>query len=95
MAVSTHVDVRPATPLAYYLRAGSLMDVLGTYAWKIDPAAIEQACQRWPRTGFPAEVRRRWNEECERFPYGRAAFARRPGLLPQLTKLNPLPEGAL
>jgi HD domain len=92
VAVATHIDVKPRTPLANYLRAGTLLDVIGTFAWDIDPAAITEACERWPRTGFEDEVRRLWNEESDRFPYGRAQFARRPGALPQLVKLNPLPN---
>jgi HD domain len=72
VAVATHIDVRPRTQLAKFLRAGSLLDVIGTFAWLIDPAAIAAACERWPRTGFEAEVRRLWNEEADRFPYGRA-----------------------
>jgi hypothetical protein len=91
-AVATHIDVRPKTSLAIYLRAGSLLDVIGTFAWKIDPAAITEACERWPREGFEDEVRRLWNEESDRFPYGRAQFARCPGALPQLIKFNPLPS---
>ena len=92
VAVATHIDVRPRTGLAKYLRAGSLLDVIGTFAWDIDPAAIAEACERWPRTGFEAEVRRVWNEESDRFPYGRAQFARMPGALPQLIWFNPLPN---
>ena len=92
VAVATHIDVRPQTQLAKYLRAGSLLDVIGTSAWDIDPAAIAEACERWPRRGFEAEVRRVWNEESDRFPYGRAQFARMPGLLPQLIRFNPLPK---
>jgi HD domain len=92
VAVATHIDVRPRTQLAKYLRAGSLLDVIGTSAWDIDPAAIVEACERWPRTGFEAEVRRLWNEESDRFPYGRAQFARMPGALPQLIRCNPLPN---
>jgi hypothetical protein len=92
VAVATHIDVRPRTQLAKYLRAGSLLDVIGTSAWDIDPAAIVEACERWPRTGFEAEVRRLWNEESYRFPYGRAQFARMPGALPQLICFNPLPN---
>jgi hypothetical protein len=92
IAVATHIDVRPETRLANYLRAGSLLDVIGTSAWDIDPAAIAEACERWPRTGFEAEVRRLWNEESDRFPYGRAQFARMPGALPQMIWLNPLPN---
>src|SRR5918995_4479610 len=92
VAVATHIDVRPRTQLAHYLRAGSLLDVIGTFAWDIDPAAIAEACERWPRTGFEAEVRRVWNEESDRFPYGRAQFARMPGALPQLIRFNPLPN---
>jgi hypothetical protein len=91
IAVATHIDVRPRTPLAIYLRAGSLLDVIGTFAWNIDPAAITEACRRWPREGFEDEVRRLWNEESDRFPYGRTQFARCPGALPQLIKFNPLP----
>jgi hypothetical protein len=90
--VATHIDVRPKTQLANYLRAGSLLDVIGTSAWDIDPAAIAKACARWPRRGFEAEVRRLWNEESDRFPYGRAQFARMPGALPQLIWFNPLPN---
>jgi hypothetical protein len=90
--VATHIDVRPQTQLAKYLRAGSLLDVIGTSAWDIDPAAIAAACERWPRTGFEAEVRRLWNEESDRFPYGRAQFARIPGALPHLIRFNPLPN---
>jgi hypothetical protein len=92
VAVATHIDVRPRTQLAKYLRAGSLLDVIGTSAWDIDPAAIAEACERWPRTGFEAEVRRLWDEESDRFPYGRAQFARMPGALPQLICFNPLPN---
>jgi hypothetical protein len=92
VAVATHIDVRPRTQLAKYLRAGSLLDVIGTFAWDIDPAAIAEACERWPRTGFEAEVRRLWNEESDRFPYGRAQFARIPGALPHLIRFNPLPN---
>lgn len=92
VAVATHIDVRPPTCLANYLRAGTLLDVIGTSAWDVDPAAIAEACQRWPRTGFEAEVRRLWNEESDRFPYGRAQFARMPGALPQLITFNPLPN---
>src|SRR5829696_518810 len=92
VAVATHIDVRPQTQLANYLRAGSLLDVIGTSAWDIDPAAIAAACERWPRTGFEAEVRRLWNEESDRFPYGRAQFARMPGALPLLIRCNPLPK---
>ena len=92
VAVATHIDVRPQTQLARYRRAGSLLDVIGTSAWDIDPAAIAEACERWPRTGFEAEVRRLWNEESDRFPYGRAQFARMPGLLPLLIRCNPLPK---
>jgi hypothetical protein len=92
VAVATHIDVRPRTPLATYLRAGSLLDVIGTFAWNIDPATITEACERWPREGFEDEVRRLWNEESDRFPYGRAQFARCPGALPLLIKFNPLPS---
>jgi HD domain len=92
VAVATHIDVRPQTQLANYLRAGTLLDVIGTFAWDIDPAAIAEACERWPRTGFEAEARRLWNEESDRFPYGRAQFARMPGALPQLIMFNPLPN---
>jgi hypothetical protein len=92
VAVATHIDVKPKTQLAKYLRAGSLPDVIGTFAWDIDPAAIAEARKRWPRTGFEAEVRRLWNEESDRFPYGRAQFARMPGFLPQLIRFNPLPN---
>jgi hypothetical protein len=92
VAVATHIDVRPRTQLAKYLRAGSLLDVIGIFAWDIDPAAIVEACARWPRTGFEDEVRRLWNEESDRFPYGRAQFARMPGALPQLICFNPLPN---
>jgi hypothetical protein len=92
VAVATHIDVRPKTRLAKYLRDGTLLDVIGRFAWDIDPAAIAKACERWPRTGFEAEVRRRWNEESDRFPYGRAQFARMPGLLPHLIRCNPLPN---
>jgi hypothetical protein len=92
VAVATHIDVRPRTQMASYLRAGSLLDVIGIFAWDIDPAAIAEACERWPRTGFEAEARRLWNEESDRFPYGRAQFARMPGALPQLICLNPLPN---
>jgi HD domain len=92
VAVATHIDIRPQTQLANYLRAGTLLDVIGTFAWDIDPAAIAEACERWPRTGFEAEVRRAWNEESDRFPYGRAQFARMPGALPQLIRFNPLPN---
>jgi hypothetical protein len=92
VAVATHIDVRPQTQLANYLRAGSLLDVIGIFAWDIDPAAIAEACERWPRTGFETEARRLWNEESDRFPYGRAQFARMPGLLPQLIRYNPLPN---
>jgi len=91
-AVATHIDVRPQTQLANYLRAGTLLDVIGIFAWNIDPAAIAEACEHWPRTGFEAGVRRAWNEESDRFPYGRAQFARVPGVLPQLIRFNPLPN---
>jgi HD domain len=92
VAVETHIDVTPKTRLANYLRAGSLLDVIGIFAWDIDPAAIAEACERWPRTGFEAEARRLWNEESDRFPYGRAQFARMPGALPHLIRFNPLPN---
>lgn len=78
--------------MANYLRAGTLLDVIGTFAWDIDPAAVAEAGKRWPRTGFEAEARRVWNEESDRFPYGRAQFARMPGALPQLITFNPLPN---
>jgi hypothetical protein len=89
VAVATHIDVRPQTQLANYLRAGTLLDVIGTFAWDIDPAAITEACERWPRTGFEAEAQHVWNVESDRFPYGRAQFARMPGALPQLITFNP------
>lgn len=89
-AVASHIDVRPKTPFARLLRSATLVDVLGFLTWEIDPAMLTRACRDRPRTGFPAEVLRVWTEESDRFPFGRAAFAKRPGGLLQLLRFNPL-----
>ena len=90
LAVSGHVDVRPKTPFAQLLRSASLVDVIGYLTWKLDPHVLAKTSQDHPRTGFASEVQRLWTAEVERFPYGRAAFAQRPGGLLKLAERNPL-----
>jgi len=90
LAVAGHVDVRPRTPFASLLRSASLADVIGYLTWDIDPVALRMACKAESRHGFTAAAERVWAQEVERFPYGRAAFARRPGGMVTLMRLNPL-----
>jgi len=90
LAVSGHVDVRPRTPFAQLLRSATLVDVIGYLTWKLDPHVLAEASRDHPRTGFASEVQRLWTAEVGRFPYGRAAFAQRPGGLLKLAERNPL-----
>lgn len=89
-AIAGHVDASPKTPFARLLRDASMVDVVGFLTWKIDPAVLTRVCRDQPRTGFPAEVERLWIREVDKFPYGRAAFAKRPGCMLTLARLNPL-----
>ena len=91
-AVASHIDVRPKTPFARLLRSATLVDVLGFLTWEIDPAVLTKACHDQPRTGFTAEVLRVWTDESDRFPFGRAAFAKKPGGMLKLTRFNPLDQ---
>lgn len=91
-AICTHISVNPGNRLGEYLQAGSLLDAIGTRVWHLDRALVHKVCCDWSREGFPAELRRRWAQECQLFPYGRAAFARRPGCFSLATYLSPLPH---
>ena len=91
-AIFGHVSVKPPTELACYVRAGSLLDVAGTRVWDLDRAMVDQVCAKWPRDGFPRAARQFWADECARFPFGRAAFARFPGGLVAASHASTLPE---
>ena len=91
-AISSHISVCPDNELGRYLQAGSLLDVAGTRVWDLQRALVTEVCKAWPRTGFPAEVRHRWSQECALFPNGRAAFARFPGGMTLASHLAPLPR---
>jgi hypothetical protein len=92
VAIAGHIDLKPPTILSRYLQAGSLLDVVGTEVWRVDPEVLSRVCTNLPRDGFPQDARRAWLDECSRFPYGRAAYARFPGLLPRAIKFCPLPH---
>jgi hypothetical protein len=91
-AISSHISIKPGNQLGRYVQAGSLLDGIGDRVWHLDRAMMEKVCEKWPRTGFPAELRRRWTQECSLFPNGRAAFARCPGGITLATYLAPLPR---
>lgn len=78
-AIESHIAITPNNQLGRYLRAGSLLDVIGMRAWDLDRDYMKRTCERWPRTGFDRDLRQRWREESRRVPLGRAAFARWPG----------------
>lgn len=92
VAIAGHIDLKPPTILSRYLQAGSLLDVAGTGVWRVDPDVLSRVCTDFPRDGFPNDARRVWLDECGRFPHGRAAYARFPGLLPRAIKWCPLPD---
>ena len=90
-AILAHIDIRaPKDPLGHYLQAGSLLDLAGTRITSVDPRILRDACCTWSRANFPEMCRSLWLQECQRFPHGRAAYARRPGCLLLATRLNPL-----
>jgi hypothetical protein len=91
-AIFGHISVKPPTELARYVRAGSLLDLAGTRIWDLDRSMVDQVCAKWPRDGFPEAAREFWADECERFPNGRAAFARCPGGLVAASYTSTLPE---
>ena len=88
-AIRSHISVTPENKLGKYLRAGSLLDVIGMRVWDLDGAYVHSACERWPRSGFDRDLRRRWRDECRRFPHGRASYARWPGGLSIASYLAP------
>jgi hypothetical protein len=90
-AISAHIcPKRPRDALGHYLQAGSLLDVTGERIWDLDPVVVDAAYAKWPRVGFPPQVRGRWIAECQRFPHGRANYARWSGLL-LAARFAPLP----
>lgn len=88
-AIWGHASVVPRTVLGRYLQDGSLLDVAGARLWHIDPNAVDRACAEWSRIGFRKDVLDCWSEECRRFPYGRAAYARFPCLLTSAARVLP------
>ena len=91
-AIASHISVKPGNKLGKYIQLGSLLDVTGFRVWSIDRAVVSAACAASPREGFPAECRKQWAAECEAFPNGRAAYARRPGLLVAVSHMRLLPR---
>jgi HD domain len=92
-AIMEHADaLKPRTPEGQYLQAGSLLDVTGHRAWDIPSKITEEICCKWPRTGFYAELRGLWRNECHAVPRGRAAFASCPGAILQVARVANLPN---
>lgn len=90
-AIFEHVAIRrPKALLSRCLQAGSLLDVAGTGITKLGPEFTRDVCKH--RAGFPEECRTAWRAESQRFPDGRAAYARCPGGLLIGTRLNRLPH---
>jgi hypothetical protein len=91
-AIASHISVDPGNHLGKYIQLGSLLDITGFRVWRLDRALVSAACRASSREGFPAECRKQWAAECEAFPNGRAAFARRPGLLAAASHMRLLPR---
>lgn len=89
-AVCSHISIKPANQLGEYLQAGSQLDAIGTRVWHLNRSFVDRVCENQSRADFPAELRACWAEECDEFPYGRAAFARCPGAFIAATYLAPL-----
>lgn len=91
-AILEHVSVsRPTTAAGVYLQAGSLLDITGHRRRQLSPSSVSAVCNMWPRTGFPAELRRVWLAECHATPSGRAAYVRCPGGLLLASRLARFP----
>jgi hypothetical protein len=91
-AIASHISVDPGNKLGKYIQLGSLLDITGFRVWSIDRAVVSAACGASSREGFPDECRKQWVAECEAFPNGRAAYARRPGLLVAASHMRLLPR---
>jgi hypothetical protein len=91
-AIASHISVNPDSKLGRYLQYGSLLDLTGTRLWKLDRDLVDRIFLADEREGLPKDVRERWPAECARFPHGRAAYAKCPGLFMLATRLAPLPN---
>jgi len=91
MGIKSHISVKPDNELALYLQYGSILDLTGMRMWKLDRHLVDRILTDDERNGLPTDGRTRWSTECTRFPHGRAAYARWPGLFVQATKWAPLP----
>jgi hypothetical protein len=91
-AIASHISMDPGNELGKYIQLGSLLDITGFRVWSIDRAVVSAACGASSREGFPDECRKQWAAECEAFPNGRAAYARRPGLLVAASHMRLLPR---
>jgi len=90
-AIKGHTSVKPPTVLSRYIQDGSVLDVAGARIQVVDPYVIVRGLCEWPSIGFRQDLRESWDDECRRFPYGRAAYARRPSLLMAAARVAPLP----
>jgi hypothetical protein len=91
-AIGSHISLKPENALGQYVQHGSLLDLAGTRLWQLDRDLVDRILLENARDGLPADARRRWQAECERFPHGRAAFARRPGGLMLASHVAPFPN---
>lgn len=93
-AVTLHVlpglSIARHGPEAYFLQAGTLLDVVGVGSEKISRRDRTIVSAFAPRDGFRADVTGRWRCECAAVPDGRAAFVRRYGAMLLAARLNPI-----
>jgi hypothetical protein len=76
-------------PVAYLLAAGAALDVIGSRAWDLPPAAVASVLESDPRVGFKREFADLWRAEAARVPGGRAEFLQRYVPLPLAIRLAP------
>lgn len=91
-AVESHISMKPGDLLGQCIQFGSLLDLTAAGIWRLDRGFVEQVYASESRRGLPSDAHDRWLAECQRLPFGRAAFARCPGGLLLATRLAPLPH---
>ncbi len=79
-------------PLATWIAAGALLDLLGLRVDVVAPALVRDTLARWPRHGASVAVGACWRKESAAVPRGRAALIERVALFSRFMRLAPFPE---
>lgn len=94
-AITHHITpgltIGQAGPLAYYLQAGSALDLGGLRVVHLPVDFVRRACAEWPTDGVNIEAGARWRAEAEAVKDGRAHLLQRWTRFSTLSRWTPVP----